>query len=176
MTDQTGSTPDEEPTAPGSEGQSPPPPPPPPYGQQPPQSPYGQQPPPAPYGQQPPQQPYGQPPQQSYPQPPAYGQQYGQPYGGYGQLPYGQGPGGPPPPNYLVWAILTTIFCCLPLGIASIVFAAQVNNKWAMGDVAGARASSDKAKQFAIWSAVAAAILAVLYLVLAVAVFSNSSP
>ena len=36
---------------------------------------------------------------------------------------------GPPPyvPNHLVWAILVTIFCCLPFGIVSIVYAAQVN-------------------------------------------------
>lgn len=79
--------------------------------------------------------------------------------------PYGsQGvPGTPPPPNYLVWAILTTILCCLPLGIASIVFSTQVNSKWALGDVAGAQDSSDKAKKFAIWSVIAWAIIAVLY-------------
>jgi hypothetical protein len=53
-----------------------------------------------------------------------------------------------------VWAILSTICCCLPLGVVSIVFAAQVNSKWAVGDVAGAHASSRKAKTFAIWSAV----------------------
>ena len=34
-------------------------------------------------------------------------------------------------PNYLVQAILTTIFCCLPFGIVAIVFAAQVNGKLA---------------------------------------------
>ena len=66
----------------------------------------------------------------------------------YGQSPLGQPPrfgsdqtgvgGGAPPPNYLVWAILTTIFCCLPFGIVSIVFAAQVNGKYAGGDYAGA--------------------------------------
>jgi hypothetical protein len=27
-------------------------------------------------------------------------------------------------PNHLVWAILATLFCCLPLGIVSIVYAA----------------------------------------------------
>jgi predicted secreted protein len=71
-----------------------------------------------------------------------------------------------PPPNYLVWAILSTIFCCLPLGIASIVFAAQVNGKWQAGDVAGAQESSAKAKKFAIWAAVAGIIFSVLYLIL----------
>jgi predicted secreted protein len=76
----------------------------------------------------------------------------------------GQGVG-TPPPNYLVWAILTTIFCCLPLGVVSIVFSTQVNSKWALGDVAGAQDASGKAKKFAIWSAIAWAILVVLYLI-----------
>ena len=57
-----------------------------------------------------------------------------------------------PPPNYLVWAILTTILCCLPFGIISIIFAAQVNSKWIAGDYEGARNSSRNAK---IWAWVA---------------------
>jgi predicted secreted protein len=109
---------------------------------------FGTPPPPAqqpPYGQS---APYGQP--APYGQAPAYGNAYGQPMG-------------PPPQNYLVWSILSTLFCCLPLGIASIVFAAQVNSKWSAGDVAGAHESSEKAKKFAIWSALAGVIIVVLY-------------
>ncbi|MCA1719401.1 MAG: CD225/dispanin family protein [Actinobacteria bacterium] len=52
-------------------------------------------------------------------------------------------------PNYLVPAILTTLFCCLPLGIVSIVFAAQVNGKLEAGDRAGALDSSRKARMWA---------------------------
>jgi hypothetical protein len=51
-------------------------------------------------------------------------------------------------PNYLVPAVASTILCCPPLGIASIVFAAQVNGKIATGDIAGAMESSKKAKMF----------------------------
>ncbi len=80
----------------------------------------------------------------------------------YGAMPAGQPPMGSPPQNNLVWGILTTLFCCWPLGIPSIVFAAQVNGKWAAGDYAGAQQSANKAKQFAIWSAVAGAVVAVL--------------
>jgi hypothetical protein len=54
----------------------------------------------------------------------------------------------------------------LPLGIASIVFSTQVSSKWAMGDFAGAQESSNKAKKFAMWSAIAAAIVWVLYICL----------
>ena len=79
--------------------------------------------------------------------------------------PQAQAPGEPPPqqasgpsagfapgahvPNYLVQAILVTIFCCLPFGIVSIVFAAQVNGKLGAGDYAGALESSNKAKTWA---------------------------
>lgn len=51
-------------------------------------------------------------------------------------------------PNYLIPAIASTVLCCPPLGIASIVFAAQVNGKIATGDIAGAMESSKKAKMF----------------------------
>ena len=63
-------------------------------------------------------------------------------------------PAGPKPDNYLVWAILSTLFCCLPLGVASIVFAAQVDGKYNSGDYAGAQNSSEKAKNFAIFGAI----------------------
>jgi hypothetical protein len=58
----------------------------------------------------------------------------------------------PPPgtiiPNYLVFAILATVFCCLPTGIAAIVYAAQVNGKLQAGDVLGAQAASKNAKMW----------------------------
>ncbi|HEU0252159.1 MAG TPA: CD225/dispanin family protein [Pyrinomonadaceae bacterium] len=48
-------------------------------------------------------------------------------------------------PNYLVPAIISAI-CCFPLGIISIIFAAQVNGKVTAGDIAGAMDASKKAK------------------------------
>ena len=50
-------------------------------------------------------------------------------------------------PNYIVPAIIS-LFCCLPLGIVGVIFAAQVNGKVAAGDTAGALDSSKKAKMF----------------------------
>lgn len=50
-------------------------------------------------------------------------------------------------PNYLVPAIISAV-CCFPLGIISIIFAAQVNGKVAAGDIAGAMDASKKAKLF----------------------------
>jgi hypothetical protein len=51
-------------------------------------------------------------------------------------------------PNYLVQAILITLCCCLPLGIVSIVYAAQVNSKVQAGDIQGALDASGKAKMW----------------------------
>ncbi|WP_411833148.1 CD225/dispanin family protein [Pseudoxanthomonas mexicana] len=67
-------------------------------------------------------------------------------------------------PSHLVWAILTTLFCCLPLGIVSIVYAAQVDGRRAMGDIAGALDASDKARFWAILSAAIAIVPLSLYL------------
>ena len=81
-------------------------------------------------------------------------------------------PGGPPPgqqpagvqkpASNLVWAILTTLFCCLPFGVVSIVFAARVDSAFANGDYAGAESASQNAKRWAIFSALAAIILWIL--------------
>ena len=68
-------------------------------------------------------------------------------------------------PNYLVQAILVTVFCCLPFGIVSIVFAAQVNGKLGAGDYAGAADSSNKAKTWAwvsFWVGLGITILSIL--------------
>lgn len=53
-----------------------------------------------------------------------------------------------PPKNWLVESILVTVFCCLPFGIAGIVFASQVNSKYAAGDYAGATQSSKDAAKW----------------------------
>ena len=66
-------------------------------------------------------------------------------------------------PNYLVWSILT-VFCCLPVAIVSIIFAAQVNKKVAAGDYAGAMNASKYAKTFAIIATVAGIIAWALYI------------
>lgn len=58
-------------------------------------------------------------------------------------------------PNHLVWAILATLFCCLPTGIVSIIFAAKVDGLAAAGNLAEAQAASDNAKKWAMWSVAA---------------------
>src|SRR5689334_1707390 len=67
-------------------------------------------------------------------------------------------------PNYLIPAIISAL-CCLPLGIVSIIFAAQVNGKVASGDTAGARDASKKAKLFSIIAIALGAALWLIYLI-----------
>lgn len=111
------------------------------------------------------QQPQYQQPQPQYAQPqPQYAQpQYQQPQYGYGNMP-------PRPDNNLVWAILCTVLCCLPLGIVSIIKASSVNNLYDRGDYAGAEAAAKSAKSWAMWGAILAVIGVVLYVLLVVVI------
>ena len=77
-----------------------------------------------------------------------------------------------PPKNYLVESILVTIFCCLPFGIAGIVFAAQVNSKFESGDIEGAKKSSAEAKKWMKWGLISGLIVIILYIIFMV-VFSG---
>ena len=77
---------------------------------------------------------------------------------------YAPPPGPPrvPIPNYLVQAILVTFFCCLPAGVVSIVFAAQVNGKLERGDIEGARRDSNNAKTWA-WISFGLALAGIVF-------------
>ncbi|MGK3202703.1 CD225/dispanin family protein [Amycolatopsis sp. MEPSY49] len=79
--------------------------------------------------------------------------------------PYGWGPHyGPPPDNNMVWAILSTVMCCMPLGIVSIVKASQVNSLWFQGFHVEAHRAADEARKWAMWSAISFSVLIGLYL------------
>ncbi len=55
---------------------------------------------------------------------------------------------GPPPKTYMAEAILVTLFCCMPFGVAAIVNAAQASSAIKLGDLEKARAAAIKAKSF----------------------------
>ena len=57
-------------------------------------------------------------------------------------------------PSHLALGIFSTLCCCLPLGIVSIVYAAQVSSQAAAGNIAGAMESSRKAKFWGVLSIV----------------------
>ena len=65
----------------------------------------------------------------------------------------------PMPDNYLVWGILTLLFCFWPLSIVSIVNASKVSSCYFVGDYEGARKASEDAKKWATWSALTALII-----------------
>lgn len=68
------------------------------------------------------------------------------------------------PENYLLWAILSALFCFLPFGIVAIVYALQVDRAWSDGDVEGAVKSSEKAKLWCLISLVCLAVPVALML------------
>ncbi len=53
-------------------------------------------------------------------------------------------------PDYLIWNVLSTLFCCTPVGIAGIIFSIQTNSAKARGDVEGAARHSSTAKTLLI--------------------------
>lgn len=65
-------------------------------------------------------------------------------------------------PNYLVQSILVALFCCQPLGIVAIVFAAISMSKRDSGDYAGAIDAAAKARLFCLISLGIAITLIVL--------------
>jgi hypothetical protein len=53
--------------------------------------------------------------------------------------------------NHLVLAIVVSVLCCLPFGIAGVFHAAQVNPKAQFGDIDGAEESARKARNWSLW-------------------------
>ena len=76
---------------------------------------------------------------------------------------------GAKPDNYMVFAIISTVLCCLPLGIVSIIHSTKVDNLWNAGQHDEARRASNQAKQFAIYAAIAAALVWGIYLMIVAA-------
>ena len=75
------------------------------------------------------------------------------------------------PKNYLVESILVTIFCCQPFGIVGIVYASQVNSKYASGDYEGAKRASKEAKKWMTWGVISGLVIAVGFLLLYGSIF-----
>lgn len=69
------------------------------------------------------------------------------------------------PDNYLVWAILSTVLCCLPFGIVSIVYSTKVDNLYFNGQYEEATAKAKSAKTWAIVSAVSGFVFIAGYLI-----------
>ena len=74
-----------------------------------------------------------------------------QPQEAYGSQPYAQDPFGSVP-DYLVWSILVTVFCCMPFGIVAIVKSAEANSKRDLGDYDGAMRAAQSARMWTFLS------------------------
>jgi hypothetical protein len=83
---------------------------------------------------------------------------------------------GMPIPNYLWQSIVVTIFCCWPLGIPAIVYAAKVDGLSARGDTAGAMAASAEAKKWCKIALIAWVVLIVIYgLIMGLAIITGNA-
>ena len=78
---------------------------------------------------------------------------------------------GQKPDNNLILAIITTVVCCMPLGVWAIVLASKVDNLWNSGQYAQARENADKAKKISIIGIVAGGVFSVVYLILTFGIY-----
>lgn len=69
----------------------------------------------------------------------------------------------PKPETNMVWAILCTLLCCLPLGIVAIVNASKVDGLYLAGNYEAAKQASDNAKKYSKYGAIIAVVGVILY-------------
>ncbi len=69
------------------------------------------------------------------------------------------------PPTYLLFSILTMLFCCLPFGIVGLINSASVNSKFDSGDIEGAEKASRNARTWSIVSLCCGLLGIVIYIV-----------
>lgn len=63
------------------------------------------------------------------------------------------------PPTNLVWAILSTILCCLPLGIVAIIYSVKVTQKYQQGDIKAAEHYSEVSAWWCIGTIIGGIVL-----------------
>ena len=68
-------------------------------------------------------------------------------------------------PNYLVWSILVTLFCCVPFGIVGIVYSVMANSAKQYGDFAKAIECAKKAKIWLLVGFIPAFIFYTIYVI-----------
>lgn len=68
-----------------------------------------------------------------------------------------------PPKDYFIESLLAMAICCVPVGIAALYQALKVDQHFQRGDMAAAKAASDQARNYVIWTVVAGAVSAVIF-------------
>lgn len=67
------------------------------------------------------------------------------------------------PDNYLAWSILTTVLCCLPLGIIAIIKSSKVDTLWAEGLHDKAIQTAKEARKWIIISTISGVVIYIFY-------------
>ncbi len=70
------------------------------------------------------------------------------------------------PKTYILESILVTLFCCLPFGIAGIVYASKVNSLYEAGNIVLAQEASKNAKKWIMWGFICGIISSVINILL----------
>lgn len=76
------------------------------------------------------------------------------------------------PENNMIWAVLSTLFCCLTTGIYAIICASQVDGLYSRGDYYGAQSKANSARTWSIVGAVGAFIIGIIYTLIYVVAFA----
>ncbi|KAJ7305015.1 hypothetical protein JRQ81_010779 [Phrynocephalus forsythii] len=76
-------------------------------------------------------------------------------------------------PSYLGLSIFTMLCCCLPLGIAAVIYSSQVDNANSSGDINKASQASRTARTLNIVGIVLGVIMLIIIAVLYAVVFSQ---
>ncbi len=75
-------------------------------------------------------------------------------------------PAMPKPGSNMILAVLTTVCCCLPLGIVGIVYASKVDGLYFAGDYAGALSAAKSARTWSVIGIVASLVIGIIYLLI----------
>jgi len=72
------------------------------------------------------------------------------------------------PNNYLALSIITTVMCCMPIGVFSIIQSTKVDGLYNQGKYQEAEAASKSAKTWAIGGIVGMGVVWILYIIFVV--------
>ncbi|MGN0877939.1 MAG: CD225/dispanin family protein [Oligosphaeraceae bacterium] len=64
--------------------------------------------------------------------------------------------------SHMTLAVVSTVCCCVPLGIVAIIQASQANSFYHAGNLEAATACAEKARSWAIWSMVLGLVIGLL--------------
>lgn len=81
-----------------------------------------------------------------------------------------------PPKTWLLESILVTLFCCLPFGIAGIIYASKIETHFYAGRKNEAYRYSEGAKKWVIASFITGIVFAIIYIGILMFMMINDIP